>query len=355
MKERKRNLGIDLLRIICMLAIVIQHLLGHGWVVQLLHPETWKYELAVALRSLCMVGVSGFALISGYVGIQGRYRYSSLILQWTKVWLYSVLFTLLGSVLVPGSVSREDWICALLPTLHKQAWYFTAYAGCFMIAPMIRMAMKQMNMKQASVCTAMLILVFSLLSNVLGNDAFYVNAGQGTLWLTVLYAVGAYFGWFQPHVRAPKAALWAFAAVSAALLAIGQPLAQRLGLTWLSADPKNNSLITLMTAIALLLLFSRMEIRRGAKPIAALGAASFGVYLIHEHPQVRRYTISKYAYLLTEMGNVQMIVCAVLAAAMIYLCCALVDMLREKAYRALGVKRRIEALESRLLGDLWAD
>jgi len=78
------------------------------------------------------------------------------------------------------------------------------------------------------------------------------------------------------------------------------------------------------------------------------------VYVLHEHPVIRFNTISKYAYLLTTLGNVEIVAGIVLAAAAMYLGCALVDALREKIYRALRVKQRLEALENRLLGDLEA-
>ena len=354
-KAKERNLGIELLRIICMMAMIIQHIIGHGWVIQLLHPGTWKYELVVALRSVCLFGISCFALISGYVGVQSRYRYSSVVLQWTKVYLYSVLFTVLGSILAPGSVSHREWEIALLPTLNQLFWYFTAYLGCFMIAPLIRLAMRQVTFKQGTVCSVTLIIIFSMLSNALYGDALYVHAGKSTLWLIVLYVVGAYFGQFKPHERIPMPALWALAIVSVFVMAGLQPVAQRLGVDYLSTDPRNNSFQTVLMAVAMLLLFSRLEIRRGKKIISWLGGASFGVYVLHEHPQIRKYTISKYSYLVTEMGNVQMIAAIVLGAAVLYVACAAVDALRQKAYDKLRIKQRLDAMERRLIGDLWAD
>ena len=198
---KKRNPGLELLRIICMLCVIIQHIIGHGWVIQSLHPGTWKYEYVAALRSLCIFGISGFALISGYVGVRARFKYSSVLLQWTKVWLYAVFFTALCSVLIPGSVKQEDWIAALFPTLNRMFWYFTAYLGSTMITPLIRKAMRQMTYRQGTVCAVMLIVVFSMLSNAFDGDAFYVDMGTGTLWLVVLYALGAYLGHIHSIVR----------------------------------------------------------------------------------------------------------------------------------------------------------
>ena len=59
--------------------------------------------------------------------------------------------------------------------------------------------------------------------------------------------------------------------------------------------------------------------------------------------------------MLTELGNVEIIVGIILAAAVIYVVCALIDSLRQKIYDILGIKQKLELLESKLIGDLWAD
>lgn len=355
MKTRERNLGIEMLRVLAMLGIVIQHILGHGWVVQSINSGTWKYDMVVALRSVCLFGISEFALISGYVGVKSRYRYSSIVLQWTKVWLYSVFFTALASILDPGAVGKGDWFGAMLPTLNKTFWYFTCYLGCFMFAPIINRGVKQLTGKQGAVMTVTMLYIFSMLSNALGGDAMYVNAGKGTLWLVIMYTVGAYFGHFQPHMRVSKAVLWVLAAVSMLIMAGLEPVAEKLRIDYLSKGPHNNSIQTVFMAVSMLLLFSRLEIRRGKKLISWLGSASFGVYVLHEHPFIRKYTITPHAYKLADLGNVEIIFGIVLSAAGLYLACALVDGLREKLYRALRVRQSLDALEKNLIGDLWAE
>jgi len=355
MNTRERNLGIDLLRVICMLAMIIQHVLGHGWVMAVLNPVTWKHELLVALRAGCFFGISCFALISGYVGVNAPYRYSTIVVQWLKVWLYSVLFTWIVSITKLGVVTGTEWNIALHPTLTRQYWYFSAYVGCFMLAPIIRIAIRKMSFKQASLSTLMLVLVFSVFNSIKGGDPFFANVGKGTMWLVVLYAVGAYFGMFRPHEKVPMAVLWGFALFSMMLLAGTELVGSRMGWSYLGGTLSNSSPETLLAAIAMLLLFSRIQIKYGKRLVSALGAASFGVYLIHDHPFVRKYTISTYAYHLAGLGTVTIVPGVILAAIGIYIICALIDMLREKLFRLLHIKKGLAALERRLIGNLWAD
>lgn len=353
MSTRERNIGIDALRVLCMLAVVIYHLLGHGWIMTLISEDSWKFELLAALRSGCFFGISCFALISGYVGVQSRYRYSALAIQWLKVWVYSVLFTWLADVLFPGTVTQEQWRTAFFPAQTQQYWYFSAYVGCFMLAPVIRMAIRKMTFRQASFVAAGLILVFSCLNSWQGGDPYFVNAGKNTLWLVVLYAIGAYFGQFRPHERVPMILLWIFAMFSMLLLAGMKPVGERLGFA--IGAPRNDSPETILAAISMLLLFSRIRIVRGGKLVSVLGAASFGVYLIHDHPLVRRYTISTYAYLLAGLGTVTIVPGVILASMGVYLVCTVVDTLRQKLFDLLHIRQGFAAIEKKLIGDLWAD
>jgi len=353
MREKERNLGIDVLRILCMLAVVVYHLLGHGWIMALINENSWKYELLKALQSATLFGISCFALISGYVGIQTHYRYRSLVLQWLKVWLYSVAFVWIVSLIDPSAVSIEDWDRAIHPVLYGQYWYFTAYVGCYMLMPIVRMAIKRMSIRQASISIGLMVFVFSVLNTVKGGDPFYTNAGKGTLWLVVLYIIGAYFGMFRPHERIPMFVLWGIAVFTMMLLAGADFISVRLGWEVLAGTLRNDSLITLLAAVAMLLLFSRIRITRGKRLAAAFGAASFGVYLIHDHPLIRKYTISTYAYHLAGLNTLIIVPCVILTAAGIYIVCALIDMAREKLFGLLHIKQGLAALEQKVVGNLW--
>jgi len=358
MPKSERNWGIDVLRVICMVAMVVQHILGHGWITQQINPESWKYSIVISLQSFSLFGISCFAMISGYVGVHTRYRYTTLVLQWMKVMLYSVLFTLIVMIAKPGVVTKNELLTGFFPTIRKQWWYFTSYVGCFLTAPLINAAMKQLNKRQAGFCIATMMFVFSGLNFVTG-DSFNVGAGKNTLWLIVLYALGAYIAYFGFMEKISIRGI-AVLTLCSALLAVGVGGAtaricelftgERAGY-WLFH--RNDSPTTVLMAMAMLLLFSRLRITRGTKLLAMIAPLNFSVYLIHDHPLVRRYTISAYAKYLAGLSNLWIIPGIVLAAVGIYLACILIDYFREKAFRKLRLKQRLSAVENKLLGSLW--
>ena len=63
-KVKVRNAGVDLVRILSMFAIIIQHILNHGRVIK----KYRKYRELILMSIACYWNVSTYALISGYVG-----------------------------------------------------------------------------------------------------------------------------------------------------------------------------------------------------------------------------------------------------------------------------------------------
>lgn len=73
-----RNYGIDALRIVSMLMVVTLHVLGHGGVLKIAESE--KYWIVWFLEISAYCAVNCYALISGYVGVYSKYKFSNLAL-----------------------------------------------------------------------------------------------------------------------------------------------------------------------------------------------------------------------------------------------------------------------------------
>ena len=130
--RKQRNYGIDLLRMIAMLMVVILHILGKGGVLQAAPPLSIRYETAWLLETAAYCAVDCYALISGYVGFGTRCRYADLAALWLRVVFYTVTITAVFALVLPGSVSAGEWLRAIFPVMFNQYWYFTAYFCLFL-------------------------------------------------------------------------------------------------------------------------------------------------------------------------------------------------------------------------------
>lgn len=70
----KRNYGIDLLRLVSMFLIVVLHSLSRGALVGV-SPFNIHYEVGFLIEALTYCAVNCFALISGYVGVDSKFKY----------------------------------------------------------------------------------------------------------------------------------------------------------------------------------------------------------------------------------------------------------------------------------------
>lgn len=94
--QTKRNIGIDLLKIVSMLMIVTLHMLGHGGVLDNMPPMSRCYQVAWLIEIACYGAVNCYALASGF--LTARCNIRKLMELWLQVMFYSLLITMLWSV-----------------------------------------------------------------------------------------------------------------------------------------------------------------------------------------------------------------------------------------------------------------
>lgn len=199
-QDEKRNIGIDLLRILAMYMIVLFHIINHGGVRNAVTPGTGQFTAVWVMEAILCCSVNIYAIISGYVGYtltEKKRKNHKFIVLWLQVFFYSLVFYLVVSC-VTGSYSLKNLIKSCLPVTTSQYWYFTAYVGVYFIAPYINRMIRQM--KEANVKKYFLGLILILLYlSVVGilYDPFIINGGYSFLWLFILYIVGAFIKKFN--------------------------------------------------------------------------------------------------------------------------------------------------------------
>ena len=85
--QTKRNIGIDLLKIVSMLMIVTLHMLGHGGVLDNMPPMSRCYQVAWLIEIACYGAVNCYALASGF--LTARCNIRKLMELWLQVMFYS--------------------------------------------------------------------------------------------------------------------------------------------------------------------------------------------------------------------------------------------------------------------------
>ena len=180
----QRNRGIDLLRMTAMWMVVILHILNKGGVLAAAAPLSAGQGTARLLETAAYCAVNCYGLISGYVGVQRRFRYSGALALWLRVAFYTLGITAVFACLMPGSVNGDRVLRAFFPVLFRQYWYVTAYFGMCLFIPFFNLLLNRLSKGQLRLL-ALSIVLAGLIAAVYGVIAWRRQEGFG-MYFTLL-------------------------------------------------------------------------------------------------------------------------------------------------------------------------
>lgn len=352
-----RNYGIDLLRIVSMLMIVVLHILSHGGMKDAVGLKPANEWLIYFLETAVFCAVNCYALISGYVGLFSNYKYSNLIVLWCRVLFYSAPIAAACKLLFPAEVGVKDLISAFLPVLSGQYWYFSAYFILFLFIPVLNAALQTLSKKRMGAVLLALVFILSVtypVARLLLSDTFMLGEGYTAWWLMVLYLIGGYvrkYGLFKNakpsvlflsylfSVTVTWMSKWVITAVTEGLFGVIK--STELLKSYISVT-------VLASAIFLFLLFEKIRVGKGwVKIISFLSPLAFSVYLIHDNRFIRAHLMKGRFEWLAHLPWYQMVLLVLAFAVGIYLVCSCVDLVRHYLFKWIKLKERLEKQESR--------
>ena len=348
----KRNYGIDLLRMILMIMVLILHILWSGGILNAAHPLSANYNIAWLLETMAYCAVDGYIIITGYVHVDRKIKISSYILLWLQVVTYSVGISACMWVFKPESFSFRSLFYFLSPVSHNLFWFFSAYTGLFVLMPILNAAMKSISQNQARYYLCVILVILSGISIVSYSDPFMLKNGYSVIWFVVLYMVGAcikQFNWDQNIKRSHAFFIYLLCVVvSWVVKMVGDWYSQMMG------EPIQQSgvLISyisptiLLSAVSLFCVFSNLNLNAPIqKFVGIFSPATFGVYLIHTHECLGVHLIQqKYAFL-ADQNSFVMVGGIILVVLAIFLVCLLIDWVRLRIFGVFHIKRQLERIE----------
>lgn len=348
----QRNYGVDLLRLVSMVMVVVLHVLGKGDLIynETLDPASITSQVLWLFEVGAYCAVNCYALVSGYVGAFARFRYSNVLLLWLQVVCYSVGITLLFSALGIITITPPDLIDAFFPVCNDRYWYFTAYFCMFFFIPILNAGIKALSVQRLTMIVTILLIVTSVIPTMKGYDVFYLYDGYHALWLICLYLTGGLIRKANPSFKG--------LGTVGLVLYLGMILITYLHTLhgdYYAVGDSEIYLVLLsycsptivLAALGLLLFFSRLSLGRFSRIIQVCSPLYFAIYLIHEHPLVRdTFVVEQFGYLLDE-PILNMLIHLAGIVASICIICMLVDAVRYGIFRVLKLRERLTALEDR--------
>ncbi len=307
MTQKKREVNLELLRIIAMLMVISLHYLGKGntmaagiTAVSPFKPNFINEVLAWTLEALSYGAVNLYVMISGYFLINSATRTE-------KVWklFVQVLFYSIGIFLIFFAIGKIPWYMkgsfyhygmVLFPFTSQHYWFASIYMILYLLAPFMAIGLRRTNKKQTFGLVIILLLCFSrVLKYLFPNMVMHDEQGYGIIWMIVVFVIAIYIRRFVP-VNVKRRWLYFGIYIGTSALTVGG--------TFLLAFVYNttghldnfinylygyNSPTVIAASVGLFLFFRTLNIRAEGfgKVVLFVAPLTFGIYLLHEHYLLR--------------------------------------------------------------------
>ena len=336
---KKRNLGIDLLRIISMYMIVILHVLGQGGILFNLEIFSNKYNIAWILEIICFCSVNLYGFITGYVMTGSKFKYKKIINLWISVIFWSVLLTITMSLIYPNTIDKRDIIKSFFPVIYNEYWYFSSYVLLFFCIPFISKFIDILDKDTYKKLLITIILFMSIVGIV--HDPFVIVSGNSFIWLFVLYIKK--YGLFN-NIKSIYIFFMILLMVGLTFFIKCLILKNPYIFSKLLSDGfliKHNSFTILVASILIFIMLIRLKPKNKylKRFIKRLSPATFGIYIIHTQSWVWVLLMKDRFKNLINYKGIIMILLVLFYAFMIYMLCSYLEMIRIYIFKKFKINK----------------
>ena len=331
--KSSRNSAIELLRIISIFSIVLCHFATHGGFDfakdSITIPRLWWNFIEMGGN----FGVDVFVLISGYFLIENTtklFDFKKILKLVGGIWLYSIILFIF-SVVIGNSVGIKDIVTAFFP-LTFSVWRFAStYFVMFLLHPFINKLLHALDKGQYRKLLVLLTVLWCVISTFLSSN---YQANQLCEFL-YLYAIAGYFKIYGVGDRLKSKHCFGWFALFTALTYLSCLFFMIAGTKFESLSGfalyfyGRNKIPTILRAVFIFLAFIKMK-PFYSKWINKIASATFGVYLLHDSPVLRKYFWIDLFKNASFQESAVIIPYSIGICILVYIGCTVIDLIRQR-------------------------
>ena len=346
-KLNKRNSSIELLRIIMMLQVIFLHVCTYG--------GYYKQALALGgghtlffwiiwLLSRCPVYM--FIIIMGYFMSESDVstQRKRILKVYIPMWTYAVGISLAVFLTKSVEMGKRDYVRAFFPALSRTWYFMTLYLILLVLSPYLNKLIHAMTKKEFLGLLGILFFIFSIwnlaahmkpFDAVIGSEkVFETEEGKSLYDFIFMYFLGAFLRRYEFRKKGalPSWRNWMNLIVflllgflDTALLYVFPEFRSVIGY--------NDNPLVVLQCIFLFRFFSNIEFH--SRFINVLGGCNLGIYMLHEHPLLRKLIWNQRIHMNTpEFYGSSIYILKILAIILgIYSVCCIIEWLRQQIMR----------------------
>lgn len=303
MKKKERESGIESLKIIAMLLIVVSHVaqtygtshgalnISNAYFINVAHAtKNINNLITIFFRYFGALGNDIFFIASTWFLLESKKIKKQKIFEIiVDVWVVSITILLLFIMLYPGNISKIHILKSILPITTASNWYITCYILFYIIHTGLNVIINKMNQKQHLSFDALLIFLYGIICTIKSEFLYFNYLIQFIMIYFIIAYAKKYMNKTVSNIKVNKKILL----VSSITLIVLILSTNFLGLKILFLSSKmihwskgNNPLI-------ILIAFSLFNISRDKsfvnKTINKWSSLTLLIYVIHENILFRTY------------------------------------------------------------------
>ena len=332
-----RNSSYELLRIVAMMMIVFHHYVEHGLIggggVSI--PTLWCNFISIGGK----IGYNIFVLISGYFLVADDSptpNLRKLLKLWLQVIFYSLSLFLIAVVFGLTPLTFKTVIKAMMPITFSTWGFASVYFVLYLLHPFINVFIKALDRKTYKTVLLLLIGIWSIIPTFT-TSAF---KGSSLTWFVTLYLIAGYIRIYglNPKWKAKQYTLFSIGVILVSYLTsvVFSLLGTKSGFFAAHAlyFYGQEKITMLLAAVGIFLVFHSVQIPYN-KIINLIGSATFGVYLIHDSPSIKKWLWLECVKTTEYSGSISIIIHSIVACITIYIICTIIDLIRKKTIEPL--------------------
>ncbi len=348
-KKSSRHTGIELLRIISMLMVLSLHFFMKGNYnsseTEIVNVESWF------VICLSIVAVNCYVLISGYFLSTKPFQLRRITNTYVQVWFYSVVIFICFVVFGVVDFSIGGTANAIMPFVFENYWFVNVYILLLLISPLLNSAINSMDKRKFKLVLVVLVTLFCIINTIIKPlNPFDKTKGFGLVWFIVLYVTAAYIRrFYKPSGKSLK--FFLLYLVTAILNFFWHYLfINSSEFYWNTMVVDYNNILVYFGAVFLFLTFININFKNLyiRKIILLLSPLTFAVYLIHENPllsellwntiNLESYCVNNFAFIFFAFGII----------LLIFICCCLIEFLRQKIFKLLHINEALNNISGKV-------
>ena len=282
-EKRERNSNIELLRILSMMLIIMNHYCAS---IEYVQTKIWINKLfKILLGSWGALGVDIFVLISVWFLCDKELMYDirKIMLLALQTIFYMIIWTMIANRVGFADMSIKTLLKIVAAPFIGSYWFVTAYICFYIMIPILNWLANSLSDKQLEhMVLVMTITVIMFQMLVLGNPTYGIISTFSYLFFLISYLKRKPNNLIKQHCRSISVGIYLLICIC---IFIGMEHGSSKLVEMVS---EKYSIFTILLATS---VFYEFETKKSivSKTINAVASATFGIYLFHSGPIAERY------------------------------------------------------------------